>query len=320
MKIDRLLAITILLLNRQRVNAAELSSRFEVSTKTIYRDIETLSRAGIPIVSYPGIGGGFELMERYTIGRQLLSPSEIQALRAAVQGAASVIDDQTFTDLTDKVQALLGGASETRLPGVVFDLNTWSGIASVRDRVECLRQAARNAIRVEVRYLNMNGQESRRILEPAMLLMKSGIWYLQAYCLLRGEFRMFRLSRMLELAETGEPFVPKIAPAIDTEEWSGDWRRNPRSEVTLHFNKNVRLRVTDEFESSMITELEDRSVRVQGEFAPDSWFYGMLLSYGDEVKVESPNFIAQELMNRAKKIVERYTESLLNVDIGVSAL
>lgn len=335
MKIDRLLAITILLLNRERISAGVLAERFEVSTKTVYRDIETLCRAGIPIVSHQGMSGGFELMERYTIGRQMLSPGEIEALRAAVKGAASVLDDQTFADLADKVQALLGGGAEARGPGVIFDLNSWSGHASTRDRVECLRHAAREALRVEVRYLNMSGQESRRLLEPAMLLMKGGIWYVQAYCLLRKEFRIFRLSRMLELRETGEPFIPKAAPAIDTYEWSDDWDSMPRIAVSLRFCAEVRLRVTDGFEASLITELEDGSVRMAGDFTADDWFYGMLLSYGDRVKVESPSAVAEELVRRAKRIVESYagiaptdprTDSengdcpptSNNVDIGVS--
>lgn len=337
MKIDRLLAMTILLLNRERISAGALAERFEVSTKTIYRDIETLCRAGIPIVSHQGMSGGFELMERYTIGRQMLSPGEIEALRAAVKGAASVLDDQTFADLADKVQALLGGGTEARGPGVIFDLNAWSGHASTRDRVECLRQAAREALRVEVRYLNMNGKESRRLLEPAMLLMKGGIWYLQAYCLLRQEFRIFRLSRMLELRETGEPFIPKEAPAIDTYEWNDDWDSMPRIAVSLRFCAEVRLRVTDGFEASLITELEDGSVRIAGDFTMDEWFYGMLLSYGDRVTVESPTVVAEELVRRARRIVESYAgiahadqradsekkdglQTSNNVDMGMSAL
>ncbi|GGN94365.1 helix-turn-helix transcriptional regulator [Saccharibacillus kuerlensis] len=307
MKIDRLLAMTILLLNRKRISAAELAEKFEVSTKTVYRDIETLCRAGIPIVSHQGVSGGFEVMERYTIGRQMLSSGEIAALRTAVKGAATVLDDRTFTDLTDKVQALLGSGGEASGPGVVFDFNPWGRSESVRGRVERLRSAVRESLRVEVRYLNMNGSESRRILEPSMLLMKGGIWYLQAYCLLREEFRIFRLSRMLELCETGEPFLPKPAPPLDTYEWSDDWDPAPRIEMSLRFQPEVRLRVTDEFDTALTEELADGSIRVKGLFAADDWFYGRMLSYGTGVIVESPREVAQEVVRRALGIVEAYT-------------
>ncbi|NGZ76397.1 helix-turn-helix transcriptional regulator [Saccharibacillus alkalitolerans] len=313
MKIDRLLAITILLLNRRRISAGELAERFEVSTKTVYRDIETLSRAGIPIVSHQGASGGFELMERYTIGRQMLTPGEIEALRSAVKGAATALDDRTFSDLTEKVQALLGSAGDGASgPGVVFDFNPWSRSVSVQGRIDRLRKAARESLRVEVRYLDMNGRESRRTLEPAMLLMKGGVWYLQAYCLLRGEFRLFRLSRMLELKETGEPFIPKPAPPLEAYEWKDDWDPAPRIEVSLRFRPEVRLRVTDEFDPSRIAELADGSVRVGGSFAADDWFYGMLLSYGDRVIVESPGEIAAELVRRARSIVESYAAQPLS--------
>ncbi len=312
MKIDRLLAMTILLLNRKRISAAELAEKYEVSTKTVYRDIETLCRAGIPIVSHQGMSGGFELMERYTIGRQMLSTGEIEALRTAVKGAATALEDRTFEDLTEKVQALLGGENggggEGGGPGVVFDFNPWNCGASMRQRIELLRAAARESRRVEVRYLNMNGRETRRVLEPAMLLLKGGIWYLQAYCLLRGEFRIFRLTRMLELRETGEPFLPKPAPSIDSYEWNEDWDRTTPVEMSLHFRSDVRLRVIDQFDPSRLRELADGSVRITGLFAADEWFYGMLLSYGDQVCVESPREVADELLRRARQIVEAYAE------------
>ncbi|OWR31871.1 DNA-binding transcriptional regulator [Saccharibacillus sp. O23] len=311
MKIDRLLAMTILLLNRRRISAAELAERFEVSTKTVYRDIETLCRAGIPIVSHQGMNGGFELMERYTIGRQMLSPGEIEALRTAVKGAATAMGDRTFDELTEKVQALLGGngtGGEAAGPGVVFDFNPWNCGPSMRHRIELLRSAAKESLRVEVRYLNMNGGESRRTLEPAMLLLKGGTWYLQAYCLLRGEFRIFRLTRMLELRETGEPFLPKPAPPIESYDWKDDWDRRTPLDVSLHFRPAVRLRVIDQFEPSRLTESADGSVRVGGLFVADEWFYGMLLSYGDQVRVESPREVAEELLRRARQIVEAYAE------------
>ncbi|MDO3409928.1 YafY family protein [Saccharibacillus sp. CPCC 101409] len=316
MKIDRLLATTILLLNRRRISAGELAERFEVSTKTVYRDIETLNRAGIPIVSRQGISGGFELMERYTIGRQMLNAGEIEAIRSAVEGAATALDDRTFADLTEKVQALLGGESgrESTGPGVVFDFNSWSLNGPIRDRIERLRRAARECLCVEVRYLNMNGAESRRTLEPEVLLMKGGVWYLYAYCLLRSEFRLFRLSRMLEFRETGRPFVRREAPPLDTREWKDDWDAAPRIEVSLLFRPCVRLRVADEFDASRIRELEDGSVRIAGGYAADEWFYGMLLSYGDSVLVESPPEAAAELAERASRIVARYADAAPDIE------
>ncbi len=308
MKIDRLLAITILLLNRRRISAGELAERFEVSTKTVYRDIETLCRAGIPIVSHQGMSGGFELMERYTIGRQMLSSGEIEALRTAVKGAASVLGDRTFADLTEKVQALLGSGSgqDGAGPGVVFDFNPWGPNGMMRGQVEILRQAAREAVRMEIRYLNMNGLESRRLIEPSMLLMKGSVWYVQAYCLLRSEFRLFRLSRILELRETGEPFLPKPAPTLDGYAWNDDWNPLPRIEVSLRFRPEVRIRVTDEFNPASIEETEDGSVRVRTSFSRDEWFYGMLLSYGDKVTVESPPEVRSELLRRARSLIAAY--------------
>ncbi|WP_172194547.1 helix-turn-helix transcriptional regulator [Saccharibacillus qingshengii] len=310
MKIDRLLAITILLLNRRRISAGELAERFEVSTKTVYRDIETLCRAGIPIISHQGTSGGFEMMERYTIGRQMLSAGEIEALRTAVKGAATVLDDRMFSDLTEKVQALLGSANGSDPvqggTGVVFDFNPWCSTEFIRGRVDLLRTAAREAVRVEIRYLNMNGGESVRLLEPAVLLMKGNVWYLQAYCLLREEFRIFRLSRMLEVRRTGEPFIPRSAPPIDGYGWNDKWDSTPRVEISLRFRSEARLRVSDEFDAARIEVLADGSMRLVGMFVPNEGFYGMLLSYGDRMTVESPPAVRSELVRRALRIAAAY--------------
>ncbi|BBH23595.1 DeoR family transcriptional regulator [Paenibacillus baekrokdamisoli] len=311
MKIDRLLAMTVLLLNRKRVSAKELADRFEVSTKTIYRDMETLNQAGIPIVAHQGILGGFEIMEPYTIARQFLTLNEITAIIAAVKGIATAVDDSMLTNLLDKVQAMLSKMdridAEQQGTGMVFDFNPWGQSAAAREKVNTWRQAIEETRKVKIQYLNMNGVESERVVEPAALIMKGNLWYLHAYCNLRQDFRVFRLSRVQDLQMLTEHFERRPAPSLDGYAWDSEWSKDSKREVILTFHPKVRYRVVDSFPPDWVTELEDGSVQVKGELLEDEWLYGTLLSYGDKVKVEQPTSVVEEVVSRAQKIIERYS-------------
>lgn len=310
MKIDRLLAMTILLLNRERISAKELAERFEVSTKTIYRDMETLNQSGIPIVAHQGTSGGFEIMEQYTIARQFLNLNEIKTMVSVVKGINSVVDDRMFGTLLEKVKALLHKAdtihadqSHTR---IIFDFNPWGQSPAARDKVNTLRQAIEETRKVRIQYMNMNGTESERVIEPSALILKGYVWYLHAYCTLRKDWRVFRLSRILDLQMLMEHGVRRETPSLDRYEWDTEWSKDTKQEVVLTFQREVRHRIVDSFDPESVTVLEDATIQVREEFAEDEWFYGMLLSYGDHVKVEQPACVAEELVRRAQRIIARY--------------
>ncbi|MDU0200931.1 helix-turn-helix transcriptional regulator [Paenibacillus sp. MAH-36] len=310
MKIDRLLAMTVLLLNRGRVSAKELADRFEVSTKTIYRDMETLNQSGIPIVAYQGISGGFEIMEPYAMARQFLTLGEIEAIVAAVKGIHTAVDDRIFDTLLDKVKALLSRVDRLQMEqqgtGLVFDFNPWGQGPGARDKVNSLRQAIEHTRKVSFKYLNMNGMESERVVEPAALILKGYLWYVQAYCTLRSEFRVFRLSRIQELRVLEQTFVRKQAPSLEGYAWESDWSNTNMEEMTFLFHSKVRHRVGDSFDPGQVKRQEDGSLQVKGRFAEDEWLYSMLLSYGEHVRVEAPIHVAEEMVNRARKIMELY--------------
>lgn len=311
MKIDRLLAITVLLLNRQRISAKELATRFEVSTKTIYRDIDTLSQAGIPIVAHQGTTGGFEIMEQYTIARQFLTLSEIDAMISAVKGMTTVFNDQMFATLLDKVQALLRPhdrmQSTIQSAGIVFDFNPWGQNPATRDKVNLLREAITNTYQVNLHYLNTNGIESERAVEPSALILKGYVWYLHAYCTLREDFRLFRLSRILELECTSHTFERRDIPDWDQYQWNSGTNEEQRQEVRLRFSPQVRHRLSDIFDPAWITVQPDGDIDVQGSFIIDDWFYSMVLGFGDQVQIQSPATLIPELIQRAQKIIDRYS-------------
>lgn len=310
MKIDRLLAMTVLLLNRGRISAKELADRFEVSTKTIYRDMDTLSQSGIPVLAHQGTAGGFEIMEQYTLSRHYLSLAEISSLIAAVKGLSTALDDATYAGLHEKVKALLRRSEKNEAgrfgDSLVFDLNPWGQGPAARDKVNLFKQAIEDTRKVQLSYINMNGTETERVIEPYALILKGNVWYLQAYCALREQFRVFRLSRVQQLNLLMERFERRETPSIDGYAWDADWSKSADTIITLLFQPQVRHRVLDAFHPDQMTVQEDGCLRVEGKLTVDEWFYGMLLSYGDQVKVEQPASLVEEIILRARNIISRY--------------
>ncbi|MCM3260430.1 YafY family transcriptional regulator [Paenibacillus lautus] len=311
MKIDRLLAITVLLLNRGRLSAKELADRFEVSNKTIYRDMDTLCQAGIPIVAHQGITGGFEIMEHYMIDKYWLSAEEMSTLVTAVKGLSSALEDPQMGMLLEKIKALLrrveqGLGDEYRKEPVVMDFQPWGQRQGLKPAVGLLKQAIHDKRRVQMEYIDAEGSAERRTIEPASLFLKGNVWYVQAFCLEREDFRLFRLSRMQDIKMLSEAYEPRPWPGRERLEWDSSWSNAREQETVLLFEAAARQRVADMFPPEQVTVNPDGSLRVHVLYKLDDWFYGMILSFGDQVLVELPGEAAEEVKRRAKRMLLRY--------------
>lgn len=311
MKIDRLLAITVLLLNRGRLSAKELADRFEVSSKTIYRDMDTLCQAGIPIVAHQGITGGFEIMEHYMIDKYWLSAEEMSTLVTAVKGLSCALEDQQMGILLEKVKALLhrveqGLGDEYRREPVVMDFQPWGQRQGLKPAVSLLKKAIQKKRRVVMEYIDNRGNAERRAIEPASLILKGNIWYVQAFCLEREDHRLFRLSRMQDITMLSETYEPRPWSGKERLEWDSSWSSALEQETVLLFEAAARQRVADMFPPEQVTVNPDGSLRVQALYKLDEWFYGMILSFGNQVLIEQPCEAAEEVKRRARLIMQRY--------------
>jgi predicted DNA-binding transcriptional regulator YafY len=310
MKLDRLLAITMLLLNRRRVGAQELSDRFEVSLRTIYRDVESINQSGIPIVSYTGSDGGYEIMDQYRLDRQLLSLEELQSIILALKSMHPSLEDQDMGGLLDKVGTLMSkaeqGEAEALSQQVVIDLNPWQGGESEKEKLGVLRKAVRDSRLVRFAYTNSQGDIRERDCEPMGIVLKRYIWYLHAYCRLRNDFRIFRLSRIEGLQALPDVFERR---QMTSEELIHNWNRSNRPEnirLVLQFQPRLKARVQDYFAHGQIITQPDGTLLVTAFLPEDSWLYTMLLSYGSEVLILEPLSVAQAVLKKAQEVVQLY--------------
>ena len=203
MKMERLIGILSILLQREKVTAPELAEQFEVSRRTIQRDIESLCRAGIPIATAQGAGGGISIMEGYRVDRTVLTDPEMQAILAGLRSLDSVSGTRRYAQLMEKLSA---GTGE------LIDLSSWYK-TTLPPKIELIQAAIEQHHTIRFNYFSPK-EESVRIVEPYYLVFHWSTWYVWGWCQMRKDFRLFKLNRMTELT-TGEPFAPRCAPLPD---------------------------------------------------------------------------------------------------------
>lgn len=310
MKINRLLSIVMYLLSRKRMGGQELADIFEVSLRTIYRDLETINDAGIPIASYSGANGGYEIMDQYRIDRQIVTLEDLHSIMNALKGIQSSLDDPALDDLMAKVGALVTKSEQSRLEEagekLIFDTKIWRGGNVDRHMLTSLRQAAKNRSVVLFQYTNSEGTGEPRTVEPIGLAWKGYAWYLYAYCRLRKDYRTFRLTRIKELVVSAERFVNRDISMEDLDARWGKQDTKNQIPMVLRFHPRARARVEEYFPPEEITIGEDSYLLVRTEHAEDVWLYGTLLSYGTDVTVLEPKHLANNIKDRALQIYSLY--------------
>ncbi|XEC94913.1 helix-turn-helix transcriptional regulator [Paenibacillus tarimensis] len=314
MKLERLMAITILLLNRKRVQAHELADRLEVSLRTIYRDLESLSLAGIPIVSYTGTEGGYEIMDSFRLDRQMLSFDELAALFTALRSLQSTqaMNHATIDRLLDKVGALVSKAEQGRLEEsgqIIVDFTPWRSSDSERNKYESLHKAINDRRLIRFDYTDGQGEETERCIEPMGLALKCYNWYLHGYCLQREDYRTFRLSRIRDLQILMDSFQRRDMPLTKlSERWRPN-RNEHTARLVLRFSGAAKVAAADHFDESDIERLQDGSLLVRTVLPHEKWLIGFLLQFKTDVHILEPEQIAAEVRKTALEIAALYPDS-----------
>lgn len=294
MRESRLFQILYCLLEKGTMTAPELAQRFEVSVRTIYRDVDALSEAGIPIYAEQGRGGGIRLMEDFVLDKALFSDAEKQAILDAVQNLAVI--ERADSGVLGKLSALFGMQTES---WIEIDFRRWGGVLGEQQKFELLKTAVLSHRVVEILYAGANGSKTTRSIKPLKLLCKTGNWYIKAYCMEKEDFRIFKLNRILEAELLAETFLPMSFPEAE------DGREVELREIVLRFSKEAAYRVYDEFDASQMTPQEDGTVLVRSRMPEDAWLVNYLLSFGADVTVISPEYLHGVLAKEARKIYEK---------------
>lgn len=298
---DRLFQIIYTLLAKGTVTATELAKQFEVSTRTIYRDVESLSAAGIPVYATQGKGGGISILENYVLQKSLLTDAEQQQILFAIKGlaATSIIDTEK---LLEKLGALF---KNQNADWIEIDYTQWGNGQQDRRKLELLKTGILGRRCLTFSYFNSEGVCGERKVQPTKLIYKSKAWYLQAFCLDKQGYRLFKVNRIQNPAVSMERFDQLPQPP----QASSEAVTKNIVELILRFSSSAAYRVYDEFDDSCIEKQPDGSFIVSVEFPFDSWVCGWLLSFGASVEVLEPTYLRKALVDKANEIISRYEEN-----------
>lgn len=299
MKNSRLFQILYLLVEKRAVTAGELARRLEVSERTIYRDVDALSAAGIPVYTQKGQGGGIRLMDRFVLDRALLSPAQQDELLFALR-AVLATGGAEAEDALSRLSALFRREGSDWLE---VDFTDWGSGDLERENFSLVKRAILERRVLSFSYYSAAGERSLRRTEPHKLVFKSGAWYLRAFCLTRGDWRTFRLSRMEDLELEEECFLTRPAP--QGIEGAGE-KECPVVRLRLLFRPQAAYRVRDCFHPAQVETRPDGSLLVECAFPEDGWVLGFLLSFGDLVEVLSPACWRELVRQGAKKTADLY--------------
>ena len=302
MRIDRLIGILSVLLQRDKVTAPELAERFEVSRRTVNRDIEALCAAGIPIATARGVNGGIRIMEGYRVDRTLLSGAEMRAILEGLRSLDSVSGTNRYALLMEK---LCAGASRV-MPGdsrVLINLAAWDR-AAVSARVERVHGAIDRCRTLGFHYASPAG-ESDRTIEPYYLVFEWGDWYVWGWCADRRDYRLFKLSRMTALT-VGEGFAPRAAPVPDL---SGERVFPHRYTVRAVIQPRYRFRVLEEFGEGAFAEQADGTLLFTFGFTDLEGIQSWALSFGDGIELLEPAEARERLRRLGENLVARYGQT-----------
>lgn len=299
MQVHRMFEIIYLLMHKKTLTAKELADQFEVSPRTIYRDIDTLCEAGIPIYTTKGKGGGIRLVDSYILNKSILSEKEQEEILSSLYGLHAVSGD------TEQVLSKLSGLFNKTSPSwIEVDLSQWG--ADDSGKYQLLRTAILQQRVIVFDYYNSYGQFSRRRVEPLQLWFKHKTWYLRAYCTDKEAVRLFKLTRMKRLEQLEDIF--EECPLLRTDGLLPDppSRQTPSIQLVLRIDASQAYRVFDEFEEEQITKEQDGSWLVTVEYPEDEWVYGYLMSYGPYAEVLAPAHIRDMLKERLQLAANRY--------------
>lgn len=290
----RLFQILYLLIEKGSMTAPELANLFEVSTRTIYRDIDQLSQAGVPIYTNQGSGGGIFIQENFVLKKALLTDLEQKQLLTSVESLSAVLPAEAMTLLPKLVSLFANQQQEATWLEV--DFSDWG--RQSKENFLNLQQALQAKVNVCFSYPSKSTEQQRKV-NPLKLVFKHRDWYLYGYCLQRQAFRFFKLTRMKNLKVTEEVFIRETPPKIFRE----DSFALPKKEVVLRFDQELQSEVYENFEAVKVVE---NGLLVTEHFPVSEYFYRFLLSFGSQVEVLSPLEIREEIQRRAKKLLENY--------------
>jgi predicted DNA-binding transcriptional regulator YafY len=304
MKIDRLLGIITMLLQHDKVTAPQLAKKFEVSRRTIHRDIDDICKAGIPVITYQGGDGGISIADGYKIDKSVLTVEELQNIVAGLKSLGSVSDsariERLITKLSPKTEAVVSVKDS-----ILIDLSSHYK-SSLSEKISMIKSAISGNKLVRFDYYSEKGLSNRTI-EPYFITFKWTSWYVFGYCMDKNGFRLFKLNRLWKHRMLEEIFAPREIPA---EEFDLDDYFTDENRITILFDKLLEYRLVEEYGPDCYVATEDGNLKFSVGYTNRDYMVSWVLGFGDKARVVDPIDLANEIKDKAKNIILKYEHDI----------
>lgn len=315
MKINRIITIIMILLQKEKISAKVLADKFAVSLRTIYRDIEVVENAGIPIITFRGSHGGISILKDYKISKGLFNKDDVIILLKGLNLLSSPILNENEKSATlEKIKCLLTQQEFNQVGDDVgklaIDLSPWFSKENINNKIAIIKMALQEQLLLSFNYIKIKNEKVLRTVEPYKLLFKERQWYLQGYCLAKKDFRIFKLSNMSDINKTEIKFIRKSVPDM----FAG-FKSNMQQKIfkiKLLIDHSILERVLDYCAEKDIEKLNDAQYLVNFDFIDDDYSYGILMSFGPNCICLEPEHVREQIIQRSEKLLKSYYKSQLN--------
>lgn len=297
MQINRLFEIIYILLDKKTVTSKELAEKFEVSPRTIYRDIENLSSAGIPVYMKKGKGGGISLLPNFILNKTLITEEERQSILSSLKAVTAVDPNKTSTAI-NKLSSLFG---ESNANWIEVDFSSWENPKKELSTFNNIKASILKRQVISFSYFSTKGEETSREVEPLKLCFKSSYWYLYGYCKERSDFRFFKLKRISKLHISDETFNRDVPNQIFSNEkpFQEDYIK-----LKLKLSSKIAYRVYDEFDN--YKQHSDGNFIAEINFPKNHWLIYYIMTFGSSCEVLEPKEIRDLVKAEVQKTLENY--------------
>ncbi|MCU0157466.1 helix-turn-helix transcriptional regulator [Bacillus safensis] len=307
MKIDRILSIVMLLISKKQVQAKDLAELHEVSVRTIYRDIETINQAGIPVVTTQGAGGGISLVDDYRLEKKLFTDDDIELILTALESMTSAYSFKESEHVLKKIKSLIPPHTDEseKQHHVFIDLSSWGKDSQAEKKLQLIHTAASAHQFIQFTYRNAKGETLPRKVEPYTLVLKGRHWYLYAFCCVKNDFRLFKLTRMTDLITISAYFRPKRIKN-DEKPWNDSWHEEPSvTTLTLRLTEASVGKVKEWVDENELIICSDGTYLAALTVPQDDWLHSFLFHLGPDVDILSPQHIKEAFDLQLKQFMKR---------------
>lgn len=300
MQVNRLFEIIYILLEKNIVTAKELAEKFEVSQRTIYRDIETLSTSGIPVYMSKGKGGGISILPNFILNKAILTEEEKSEILSSVRAVNALsFNDSKPEKILKKLNNILG---ENDTDWIEVDFSNWGNSKREKETFNNLKSAILSKKVVKFDYSSGRGENISREVCPLKLYFKGQSWYMYGYCRIRNDYRFFKLRRIKDLYISEDIFNIKAPKNIMKED---NIFNDEFITLKMRISSKMAYRIYDEFED--FKRQDDGSFIVTIEYPKGEWLFSYISSFGEECEVLEPQEMRKEIKNKIKKMLLNYS-------------